>query len=64
MTTTRTAERKTDTTAAIDAWLAKIDDVTERGKVLKVVILEADHQDDEFIEVSSLMFNCKPKGLR
>lgn len=45
---------------AIEDWMSKIDKVTSDGKVLKMVIMSADHQDDEFTEVSSLMFNCKP----
>lgn len=45
----------------IESWMAQIDKVTARGKVLKMVIMEADHQDGEFTEVSSLIFNCKPE---
>lgn len=48
------------TSELIDSWMSKIDEITSDGKVLKMVIMSADHQDDEFTEVSSLLFNCKP----
>ena len=49
---------------SIDSWMSHIDEVTKRGKVLKMVIMESDHQDDEFTEVASLLFNCKrERGL-